>query len=168
LITLIGAIGLNREIGVKNQLLWNLPNDLKYFKEQTQGKTIVMGRKTFESIGKPLPNRKNIVLSRVPFTHDGVEWYSMIEEVLELPGETMIIGGSQVYKAFLPYADKIMLTIVDHKFPESDTFFPKISDEWILEKSTQNLADEKHAYDYYFCTYRKKKDLLPKRLTKTN
>jgi dihydrofolate reductase len=178
MITLIGAIGLNRELGKDNQLLWKLPNDLKFFKQQTEGNVVVMGRNTLKSLNdKPLPNRINVVLTKDKTFNSTSLPIHYIDNTLEDALDTInllshkeifIIGGQSIYEQFLPYADKILLTIVDNKFPEADTFFPEISDEWILEHSTRNLADEKHAYDYYFCTYRKKKDLIPKRLTKTN
>lgn len=87
-----------------------------------------------------------------------------IEQVFQATKKDLyIIGGQSIYEQFLPYADKILLTIVDHKFPEADSFFPELPYEWIVEDSTRHLADDKHAYDYYFVTYRKKKDLLQRR-----
>ena len=169
MITLIGACGLNREIGKDNKLLWHLPNDLKRFKAITIGTNVVMGRKTFESIGKPLPNRKNIVLSNSKLEYDKIDQRTF-EEILNLPSEMNInvIGGQSIYEQFLPYADRILLTIVDQKFPKADTFFPELPYEWLVEDSVRNYADDNHDYDYYYVTYRKAKDFFSKRLTKTN
>jgi dihydrofolate reductase len=146
-------------IGKDNDLPWGkLPVDLKHFQKITTGHTVVMGRKTFESIGKPLKNRKNIVLSRTTFAHEGVEWYSSIDEVLELPEDVFIIGGSQIYKAFLPYVDKIYHTGIIGNF-EGDTYFPdwELKDfEYTFKEITQK--DEKNKYQCVFSELTRRKN----------
>ncbi len=157
-ITLIWAQDQNRLIGKDNDMPWKLPADMAYFKQQTQHKTIVMGRKTWESFGsKPLPNRRNIVLTRDPkFTVDGGEVVHTPEQALELTSsedEVMIIGGSQIYKLFLEHADRLLVTQIEHEF-EGNTFFPEVNwSEWKLESSTQGPKDEKNVYDYRFEQY---------------
>lgn len=164
-ISLIACVDKNNAIGNKQQLLCYLPNDLAHFKKHTQGNIICMGRKTFESIGKMLPNRHNIILSRqktldVP---PGVYVYHSVEDVLReyesysnKEAKLYIIGGSKVYNEFLPYADKIILTIVDHKFEEVDTYFPRLTDEWKPVETIKNEVDDMNPYDHYFVTYEKR------------
>ena len=127
MINLIAAISKNRQIGIHNQMPWHIPEDLKYFKKVTTGYPVIMGRKTFESIGHPLPNRRNIVLTRdTTFTHEHVEVLHSFEEALKLCytlPNSFIIGGGEIYRAFLPYADHLYLTLVD-KVVEGDTSFP--------------------------------------------
>ena len=124
MISLIAAIGKNNELGKNNQLIWHLPNDLKFFKEITLNKTIVMGRKTFESIGRPLPKRKNIVLSS-NFKHENTEVYNNISDLLDKykNEELFIIGGANIYNQFIDIADKIYLTEID-EIANADTYFP--------------------------------------------
>lgn len=127
MINLIAAVSKNLQIGMHNQMPWHIPEDLKYFKEVTTGHPVIMGRKTFESIGYPLPNRRNIVLTRDhTFTHEDVEVLHSFEEALELCcslSNSFIIGGGEIYKAFLPYADHLYLTLID-EIIEGDTSFP--------------------------------------------
>lgn len=132
MVSIIVAIGKNRAIGKNNRLLWNLPRDLEHFRKVTSGHTVVMGDRTFESIGKPLPNRKNIVVTLKPnYRAPGCEVRNSLEEVLReakvSPEEVFIIGGGQIYRQSLPWADKLYLTVVDDE-PEADTFFPNYSD----------------------------------------
>lgn len=166
MINLIAALGLDREIGYKNQLLCDLPNDMKRFRQLTTGNIVIMGRKTFQSIGKPLPNRKNIILTHKPksdFPSD-VYVYHSVEDILrqyenyaEKQVEVFVIGGSSTYKQFLPYADRIYLTIINNKFPHADSYFPRISlDEWRVIEHIENKADDKNMYDYDFVTYERK------------
>jgi dihydrofolate reductase len=139
IISMIVAMGPLGEIGLNNKLLWHIPEDLKSFKKITTGKTIVMGRKTFESIGRALPNRKNIVLTRdlhflandVEVIHDPLMAFDMALEYNESDeSELIIIGGAEIYNLYLPYAQKIYLTKVDYDGP-ADAFFPKILEsEW--------------------------------------
>jgi len=159
-LSLIVAVDEQNAIGKNQQLLVHLPNDLKHFKQITSGRTVVMGRKTFESLPNgALPNRKNIVLSTNPaFSAKGVTVCRNLDEAIALcEGENLfIIGGSTVYKAALPYASTLYLTRVHHTFSDADTFFPEISlDEWREVSSEKCLADERHPYPYTFITLRR-------------
>lgn len=156
MISMIAAMAENRVIGNKNTIPWHLPADFKYFKENTLGKIIVMGLRTFESIGgKPLPERKNVVLNNDPNYIPPQECFvaRSIEEVVEFSkkdGEVMICGGASVYKQFLPLADRLYLTYV-HANPEGDTYFPEVNlAEWNEVKRIDCKADEKNAFDYSF------------------
>ncbi|AMO25830.1 dihydrofolate reductase [Bacillus phage Thurquoise] len=158
-ISLIAAIGKNNEIGLDNELLWRCKEDFDWFKKQTYNKPVVMGRKTYESIGKPLPHRINIVLSRD-------ESYDPHESVLVLPSvaavfselkkyrEVMIIGGANVYKQFMPFANRLYLTELDKEF-EADSFFPSFVKgdyrECFKSDGTENVG-----FKYEFKVYRKK------------
>ena len=150
MITLIAACSKNRVIGKDNTLIWNIPGDLKRFKELTSGHTILMGRKTFESIGRPLPNRRNVILTRdKEFKAEGCLIYSDLKEVLELFGNDLfIIGGEQIYKQTIGYADYIELTLI-HKEFEGDAYFPEIP-EWFTEikGKRQNLECEEFKWSY--------------------
>lgn len=133
MISIIAAIGKNNAIGRKNQLLWHLSEDLKHFKAITTGHTIVMGDRTFDSIGRPLPNRRNIVVTRnKDFKAEGCEISYSLEEVLDwakkVPEEVFIIGGGQVYAQALPHADKLYLTLVEDSPEDADTFFGDYSE----------------------------------------
>lgn len=129
---MICAIGKKREIGFKNKLLWNLPGDMEHFKNITMGHTVIMGQTTFESIGKALPGRKNIVLSLSPdYKAENCEISNNLKEVAEryknTDEEVYIIGGASIYKQFIQYASKLYLTLVDDA-PTADTFFPDYSE----------------------------------------
>ena len=142
IISLIAAIGKNNVIGVDNKLPWKLSADLKRFKAITSGKSVIMGRKTFESIGKPLPNRINIIITRDEnYKAEGCIVVNSAEEALNAAkksGEIMIIGGEQVFKMFLPKADKMYLTFIEKDF-EGNVYFPEYSrNEW------KELSREKH------------------------
>lgn len=159
-ISLVVAASENNAIGKDNRLLWHLPNDLKFFKRHTTGKVIVMGRKTFESVGsRPLPNRVNVVITRnrdfqVP---EGVViCYSLQEALDRFDGEPeiCIVGGEQIYRDALAYADTVYLTRV-HTQVEGDAFFPELGDEWKLESEEAHPADDRHAVAYSFCVYRR-------------
>lgn len=129
LVSLIVAISLNNAIGRNNQLLWHIGEDLKYFKKVTSGHTIIMGRKTWESLGRPLPNRRNIVISRSQKAIEGAEVFPSIEDALAACGtekEVFIIGGGEIYKQTLPIANRLYLTIVAQMIDDADTFFPVI------------------------------------------
>ncbi|WP_462265049.1 dihydrofolate reductase [Mucilaginibacter sp.] len=157
-ITIVVAIAQNKAIGKNNQLLWHLPADLKHFKEITSGHTIIMGRKTYDSIGKPLPNRRNIVITRQALQLPGCEVVPSLNAALALcqnETELYIIGGAQIYKEALPLTDTIYLTEVHQSF-EADTFFPEIRPEEWEEILRQNHApDEKNALSYSFVTLRR-------------
>ena len=133
-IEIIAAIAKNNVIGYKNSIPWNIPEDMEHFKHLTWGKTIVMGRKTYDSIGKPLEGRKNIVLSRKKPT--------LIKEK-----DFFVIGGEQIYKLFLPFAQKLHITKIDKEYP-GDAFFPEITHEW-------RLISEKKGKQVTFLTYEK-------------
>ncbi len=153
-ISLIVAKSINHGIGKNNQLLWHLPNDLKFFKQITSGHTVIMGRKTYESIGRPLPNRRNIVISRnLQLDPTKVETVNSIEKALQICAnetEVFIIGGAEIYKQTLPLADRIYLTNVNVQL-DADAFFPELaSDEWSILQEEHHQADDRHAYDYHF------------------
>ncbi len=160
-ISIIAAIGKNLVIGRNNKLPWSLPADMKRFKDLTLGKPVVMGQKTFESIGKPLSARTNIVLSHDKnFQASGCIVALSIEEALSyLKGfdEIMIIGGSSVYEQFLPLAEKMYLTLIDEEF-EGDAYFPRLDwNEWIETERISYKADEKNPYSYSFVNLKRKK-----------
>jgi dihydrofolate reductase len=163
-ISLIAAMGENRVIGGKGHIPWHLPADFKHFKELTTGHPIVMGRKTFESIGKPLPERTNIVITRDANYHrDGVIAVASPEAALAAavatPGsdEAFVIGGAEIYKLFLSKAEKLYLTKVAGTF-EGDVFFPELpEDEWELVAAQVNKKDEKNAFDFTYQIYERKK-----------
>ena len=161
-LSVIVAVGENNEIGCRNGLLWHLPADLKRFKELTTGHTVVMGRKTFESLPNgALPNRKNVVISRNPeFTPPNCLVFSSLEKAwIKLSGETevFIIGGSQIYRQALSYASTLYFTQVHASFPEADAFFPEIdSTKWIKRSEETHPADEKNKFSFTFYEYIKK------------
>lgn len=153
MIKIIAAISKNHQIGKDNKLPWHISEDLQYFKKTTSGKAVLMGRKTFESLGKPLPNRRNIVLTRdTNFKAEGIETIHSMEEALELCKsleDIFIIGGGQIYTAFLPYADELYLTLVD-KVIDGDTDFPAFEDAFECTKSTpgETLTDDGHHFTF--------------------
>lgn len=154
IISIIAAMDRNHLIGVNNQMPWHLPADFSYFKAVTMGKPIVMGRKTFESIGKPLPGRTNIVLSRNPdLVIDGVVCVTSFEDAINAATnaeELMIIGGSTIYEMLLPRTNRLYLTYVDAEF-EGDAWFPVVDyKQWIEVENISRLADEKNAYSCRF------------------
>ena len=153
-ISIIVAQSKNRVIGKNNQLPWHLPADLKHFKSVTMGKPIIMGRKTFESIGRPLPGRLNVVISRQADLHiPGCDVFNSIEQALsslDHEDEVMIIGGANLYAQMLDKADCVYLTIVETEV-EGDAFFPELSkQEWVLESEACFMSDDKNLYDYRF------------------
>lgn len=157
-ITLIVAAAENNAIGKGNQMLWHLPNDFKYFKQHTLKHSVVMGRKTYESIGKPLPERRNIVITRnQEWMAEEVDVANSLDEVLTYcrdEREIFIIGGAEIYKQALPLASKVLLTRV-HKSMNADAYFPDLdSSIWKLVSSEKHQADERHAYDYTFEVYK--------------
>ena len=158
MITLVVAMGKKGEIGLDNQLLWHMPKDLKHFKEITSGHPIVMGRKTFESIGKALPNRTNIVVSRKEnWFEEGILIVGSLKEALKfaqkIDENTMVIGGAEIFKQTIELADRLEVTFVDSEF-EVDTFFPKIQPKiWKMIAEEKHEKDEKNPYDFSFRTY---------------
>ncbi|WP_125723322.1 dihydrofolate reductase [Flavobacterium ustbae] len=160
MIIMIAAAAENNALGKNNELVWHLPNDFKRFKSLTTGHHIIMGRKTFESFPKPLPNRVHIVISRQEnYNPEGCIVVDSIEKALAVCPEdddSYIIGGGEIYNLGLPFTDIIELTKVHHSF-EADAFFPKINkSEWVLVESEENFKDEKHLYDYTYETYIRK------------
>lgn len=158
---IIAAIDKNFALGKDNDLVWHLPDDFKRFKDLTTGHHIIMGRKTFESFPKPLPNRKHIIITNQKnYQKENCIVVHSIEEALLLSPEnevTYIIGGGQIYKQALEYASVLELTQINHVFESVDTFFPSFNiDEWLLESSIFHPKDEKHLYDFYFNTYKRK------------
>lgn len=158
-INIIAAVARNRAIGHENKLIYWLPNDLKRFKALTTGHTIIMGRRTFESLPKgALPNRRNIVLSRTISEFPGCDTYGSLEEALNhcaTDEEVYIIGGSSVYKQALKVADRLCLTEIDDTPAEADAFFPDYS-TWEETWREDHDTDEKHHYRYAFVDYMKK------------
>ena len=161
MITIVVAMGKNREIGVDNQLLWHLPKDLKHFKELTSGHPIIMGRKTYESIGKPLPNRTNIVISRKnDWFEEGILIVGSIKEALKfakkIDENVFVIGGGTIYEQTIDLADQLEITCVDATL-DADTYFPKIDEKiWRKTQETCHEKDEKNQYDFCFQTFTKK------------
>lgn len=162
MLSIIAAVDCRMAIGFQNKLLFWLPNDLKRFKALTTGNTIIMGRKTFESLPKgALPNRRNIVLSSNPsIKFEGAEVFPSLEAALEncKAGEHVyIIGGASVYSQALPLADELCLTEIDDTAPDADAFFPEVdSDLWHEKSRDTHPADEKHLCSYAFVDYVRK------------
>lgn len=162
-ISLIAAVAKNNVIGNDNQLIWRLSDDLKRFKRLTTGHHILMGRKTYESMGRALPNRTNVVVTRSKnYQPEGIEVFNDIDAAIEFAKsnneeELFIIGGGEIYKKLLPIADKIYLTKV-HASPEGDTFFPDLDESnWEVEAEEAHLANEKNEHNFVFL------DLIRKR-----
>ncbi|OOF21334.1 MULTISPECIES: type 3 dihydrofolate reductase [Salinivibrio] len=155
-VSLIAAMAKDRVIGKDNQMPWHLPADLAWFKRTTLGHPVVMGRKTFESIGRPLPKRTNIVISRDPdYQPDGVTVVASPEQALAAVGdvaEVMVIGGGTIYDAFLPRADRLYLTFIDTHV-EGDTRFPDWGEGWTQVASETHAPDEKNAYPLTFTVW---------------
>lgn len=146
----------NRLIGSKNAMPWHLPADFKHFKKITMGKPIVMGRKTFESIGRPLPGRLNVVISRKGFSANGVTTVNSIEAALKLvadEAEVMIIGGANIYTQMINQADKMYITHVD-AVCDGDAWFPEFDlNDWNIAEEKNITADEKNNYNFRIVTY---------------
>ena len=158
MISIIAAVAQNMAIGYQNKLLYWLPNDLKRFKALTTGHTIIMGRKTFESLPKgALPNRRNVVLTRSQITFPGAEVYPSLQAALAscAPEEDVyIIGGASVYKEALPLADRLCITEIQDTPEQADAFFPHFSlKEWRENFREEHDVDEKHAHPYRFVDY---------------
>ncbi|MFD3450075.1 dihydrofolate reductase [Microbacteriaceae bacterium 4G12] len=160
MISLMVAMDQNRVIGRNNDLPWRLPADLAYFKRVTMGHPIVMGRKTFESIGRPLPGRENIVVTRnKEYEAAGCKVIHSLKDLLERPKqreeELFIIGGAEIFKEALPVADRLYITHIDEVF-EGDTYFPEIANEqWHIVSKEKGIKDESNPYNYYFTVYEK-------------
>ncbi len=171
ILSLIAAIGKNNALGKANQLLWQMPADMKHFREKTTGHTVIMGWKTFESIGRPLPNRHNIVITKDPSSApEGITAVTSLNEALQIAAleqgskfeenqdevEVFVIGGGYTYAEALPKANKLYITLVDDA-PEADTFFPEIKEsEWKETAREEHSADEKNPHTYSFVEYLRK------------
>lgn len=159
LIRLVVAASENNVIGKDNTLIWHLPADLKRFKEVTLGAPIIMGRKTFESIGRPLPGRRNIVITRdASYYKDGIETVASPDEAIQVCAQeerVSIIGGGEIYKMFLDMANEVYLTRVHTHF-EGDTYFPQLGSEWEKVSQEDYTPDEKNKFPFSFILYRKK------------
>ena len=161
MLSIVVAKAKNNIIGKENKLIWHLPEDLKHFKEITTGHTIIMGRKTFESLGRVLPNRKHIIFSQNPdfkVNNENVEVVHsllQIQDLIEGEEEAFVIGGAMIYNLLMPYVTKMYVTEIDKDF-EGDTFFPKINpDIWKETLREKGKKDEKNNLDYDFVTYEK-------------
>jgi dihydrofolate reductase len=157
-ITLVVAIDAQRGIGVDNKLPWHLPEDLAHFKRVTLGHPIIMGRKTFDSIGRPLPKRRNIVVTRnAAWAHEGVETALSLHDAITLVGDepASIIGGAQIFGESMALASRMIVTEIDHTFP-CDTFFPPIDPGLWVETARERHHSEANGFDYAFVTYERK------------
>lgn len=161
--TIVVAMGKNREIGADNQLLWHLPKDLKHFKELTSGHPVIMGRKTFESIGKPLPNRTNIVISKKKdWFQEGILIVGSIKEAVKfarkIDEDIFIIGGGTIYEQTIDLCDRLEVTQVDAEL-KADVFFPEIDKNiWLKTDEICHEKDEKNEFGFCFQTYHRKED----------
>lgn len=162
MLSIIVAKAKNNVIGKDNQLIWHLPEDLKRFKQLTIGHTIIMGRRTFESLGRILPNRKHVILcndmemniedERVEILED----ISMLDKYINSDDENFIIGGATIYRLLMPYANKMYITEIDKEF-DGDVSFPEVNmEEWNITEKIPGLKDEKNPYDYSYVTYERK------------
>jgi dihydrofolate reductase len=161
MVIMIAAVAENNALGKNNDLLWHLPNDFKRFKEITSGHHIIMGRKTFESFPKPLPNRTHVIITRQnDFEHEGCIVVQNIEKALSVcpVNENLyIIGGGEIYQQSISFADQLDITRVHHSF-DADVYFPEIDPEiWELTSETFHQKDERHLFDYTFQTFVRKK-----------
>ena len=154
-VSIVVAISQNHAIGKDNKLLWHLPKDLKHFKEITTGGTVIMGRKTYDSVGRPLPNRRNIIVTRQQIEIEGCEVVNSVEAALDLcrdEAEVFIVGGAEIYKLAMHLTDRIYLTIVHADF-EADSYFPEIkADIWKEVARQDHEADEKNPLPFSFIT----------------
>jgi dihydrofolate reductase len=160
MLTIIAAVANNNALGKNNDLIWHLPADLKRFKEVTRGHHVIMGRKTFESLDKPLPNRTSIIITRnTDYVAEGCIVVNKLSEAIEAarPDENpFILGGAEIYKQAMEFADVLDLTFIHHEF-EADAFFPEIDLlVWEETKRQDFKADERNKYDYSFVQYKKK------------
>ena len=162
MLSIIVAKAKNNVIGKNNELIWKLPEDLKRFKQLTTGHTIIMGRKTFESLGRVLPNRKHIIFSQNPdfkVNDENVEIvHSMlqIQEYIENEEENFVIGGAMIYNLLMPYVTKMYVTQIDKEF-EGDAFFPRIDENtWEVVEKSEVMEDENSHLKYEYITYKRK------------
>ena len=159
-ISLIAAFDKNQAIGKNGDLPWHLSSDLKHFKNITTGNTIVMGRKTFDSIGRALPNRKNIVLTRnLKWQYEGVVTINNVNEIFEIcknDSEIFVIGGAEIYNAFLEIATKMILSYVETEVKDADAYFPKFkSENWKVMDESEIIKEENDEFSYKIITLKK-------------
>lgn len=158
-LSIITAFDINRVIGFKNRLPWSLPADLLRFKRITWGKPIIMGRNTFESIGRPLPGRTNIILSRQQKEFNGCQVYQSLEDAIQMhkeEKEIFIIGGANLYEQTISKVDRLYVTVIHHEF-EGDTFFPQWNhDEWEVIEQEDCIPDTQNKFSYVFQTLKRK------------
>lgn len=161
LISLIAAIGKNHELGAANDLLWHLPDDFAWFIRHTKGHPVIMGRKTMEALGKPLRNRRNMVVTRnTELYKEGFEFFPTLEAAIESAYKTekeeiFIIGGGQIYTQSLPLAHRLYITEVNGEFEEADAFFPKFPGPWVQVFSEHHPIDDKHKHAFEFKIFEK-------------
>lgn len=162
MLSTIVAIANNNVIGKDNKLIWHLPEDLKRFKQITTGKNIIMGRKTFESLGRVLPNRKHIILCNdmeMDIDNENVEILddiSKLDKYINSGEENFVIGGATIYKLLMPYVNKLYITKINHDF-EGDVYFPEIKEtEWKEISKEKGLKNDENPYDYEYITYIRK------------
>lgn len=173
MLSLIVAIDLNNAIGYKNELLWHLSQDLKYFKKTTSGHPVIMGRKTYESIGRPLPGRRNIVISRGSISTEqiasanelikdkSVTSFEVVSDISSLIGESkksadefFVMGGGQLYKQLFDFADRLYITQIHAAAPNADTYFPEIrGEEWSVSSQSEEFFDEENQISFSFIIY---------------
>lgn len=163
MLSIIVAKAKNNVIGKNNQLIWHLPEDLKHFKELTTGHTIIMGKNTFESLGRVLPNRKHVVFAyegELKIDNENVQRVSSIDDIKELidsEEEAFVIGGAMMYKVLMPYCEKMYITEIDEEF-DGDVKFPEIDlTKWQITNSKPGIKNEKNPFDYKYVTYEKNK-----------
>ena len=156
MISIIAAMDKNRLIGQEGRIPWRLPADLAYFKRLTLGHPVIMGRRTFESIGEPLSDRQNVIITaNQGYQKKGCAILHSMEDALDfcMDKDVFIIGGAQIYREFLPYAERLYITLIDDTF-SGDSYFPEIDGNlWKLISKTQGERNEKNPYDYYFLVY---------------
>lgn len=164
-ISMIAAVGENGVIGKDHDMPWRLPADLAYFKRTTMGHPVIMGRRTYETIGKPLPGRTNIIVTRNErFTakdcivcHSADDVFQSLAEQEPPPSEVFVMGGAGIYQTFWPYAQTLYITEIHHPF-DGDTYFPAFDEnEWAVVSREKGVQDEKNPYDYTFVVYKRKK-----------
>lgn len=157
-LSILVAHDQNRVIGKDNQLPWHLPNDLIHVKKLSTGNTLVMGRRTYESIGKPLPNRRNVVLTRdTSFQPEGVDVIHSLDDIYDLPGHVFIFGGQALFEEFIDKVDDMYITVIEDKY-QGDTFFPPYTfEDWEVESSVKGEQDEKNKIPHTFLHLVRKK-----------
>ncbi|OEL09144.1 dihydrofolate reductase [Staphylococcus equorum] len=158
-LSILVAHDQQRVIGVDNTLPWHLPNDLKHVKKLSTNHTLVMGRATFDSIGKPLPNRRNVVLTRnKSFQHEGVDVIHSMEDIFDLPGHIFVFGGQSLFEEMIDKVDDMYITVIEDKF-NGDTFFPPYTFvDWEVESSVKGELDEKNTIPHTFLHLIRKKN----------